>query len=220
MFRLRGRGPARSRAAAFAFTMAGLAAAVAGCGTGQDHHKLHGFTRTPPPRVGDVGLPDVSPGHGGRRMAFRAAPGGLLLVYFGYTSCPDVCPTTLSDLGRALKALPGAQRRMVSVGMVTVDPARDTRTVLNGYLGHFLPAWHALRTTSTARLRGAERAFNAYSRLGPKDRTGNYAVVHTAEVYAVDEGGTVEAEWPFGTSPADLAADLRTLLRAEHAQPA
>lgn len=190
-----------------------VAAALAGCG-GDDTTTLNGFTRTPPARVAAVGLPDVAPGAGGRTMPFRADRGGLLLAYFGYTYCPDICPTTLADVRRALERLPAAERRRVAVAMTTVDPARDTRKVLNGYLSHFLPSWHALRTTDPAALRRAEEAFGVRHEIGPKDARGEYDVSHTAVLYAVDDQGVVRVEWPFGTESDAIASDLRTLLAA------
>lgn len=204
----------RSRTYAAAAALAASLAAVAlmGCG-GSDatQQKLHGFVRTPPLRVGDVALPDVAPG-GRTRSPMRAAPDGLLLVFFGYTFCPDVCPTTLADLRTALGQLPRDERRQIEVALVTVDPARDTPKALNRYLGHFFGSWRALRATDPAQLRRAERAFNATHRLGPKDQDGNYEVAHTAMTYVVDRAGLVRIEWSFGMSSADMAADLRSVL--------
>ncbi len=194
-----------------------IAAALAGCGGDDDTTTLNGFTRTPPARVAAVGLPDVAPGAGGRTMAFRAGRGGLLLAYFGYTYCPDICPTTLADVRRALERLPASERRRVAVAMTTVDPARDTRRVLNGYLSHFLPSWHALRTTDPAALRRAEEAFGVRHEIGPKDARGQYDVSHTAVLYAVDDRGVVRVEWPFGTESDAIASDLRALLAEQRA---
>ncbi|MCD6727112.1 MAG: SCO family protein [Solirubrobacteraceae bacterium] len=221
MPRLRASGAVRLRAAALALTTIGLAAALAACGgTQEQQRKLHGFERTPTLRVGHLTLPDVAPEGAGQPMAFRASRSGLLLVFFGYTSCPDVCPTTLADISRALERIPASQRERVRVAMVTVDPRRDTRKVLNGYLSHFFSTWHALRA-DRAVLRPVEKAFAATSTLGPRDpSTGRYDVSHTAQVYVVDDRGTVRVEWMFGTKPADMAADLTTLLGEQPASSA
>lgn len=200
------------RLIAAACTGLAIAATVAGCGGNDDAPTLNGFTRTPPARVGAVGLPDVAPGAGGRTLRFRAERGGLLLAYFGYTYCPDICPTTLADVRLALGRLPAAQRRRVTVAMATVDPERDTPKVLNGYLRHFFSTWHALRTTDPAALRRAEKPFGARHEIGPEKADGDYDVSHTAVLYAVDDAGVVRVEWPFGSAPEDIAADLRTLL--------
>ena len=202
----------RRHAAALACITIALATAAAGCGGDEDQAALRGFTRTPAAHVGSVGLPDVAPGSAGAPMAFRAGPGELLLAYFGYTTCPDICPTTLADVRLALGRLPAAQRRRVTVAMATVDPERDTPKVLNGYLRHFFSTWHALRTTDPAALRRAEKPFGARHEIGPEKADGDYDVSHTAVLYAVDDAGVVRVEWPFGSAPEDIAADLRTLL--------
>ena len=195
---------------------AGAVAALAGCGgtttSSTTTNGLRGFTSDPVQRVGGVRLPDVSPKGDGTPMAFRAPAGGLLLAYFGYTSCPDVCPTTLADVRQALEKLPADQRRRVSVAMVTVDPRRDTAAQLNGYLRHFFPRWHALRTTDPVALRRAERPFGAAHRIGPTKNDGTYDVEHSAVLYAVDDRGVVRVNWAFGTPSADIASDLRLLL--------
>ncbi len=185
-----------------------------GCGSGDDEDRLNGMTRTPPTEVGRVSLPDESPGGDGRQTGLRGSGDGLMLVYFGYTFCPDVCPTTLADLGTALREMPDGQARRVKVGMVTVDPDRDTPRVLNGYLGHFFPPgrFASFRTTDEHELARAEGAFGASSKLGKPDRNGSYEVAHTAQVFAVDATGKVLVEWPFGTPSEDIRSDLERLL--------
>jgi len=81
------------------------------CGGGSDApSSLQGVVRKPPLQVASVTLPDESPLAAGAPFTMKAAKGGLLLAYFGYTNCPDVCPTTLSDIGRALRELPASER--------------------------------------------------------------------------------------------------------------
>jgi len=190
-------------------------AAVSGCGSdGEGQPELNGMTRTPPTEVGTVSLPDESPGGDGRSTDLKGEGDGLMLVYFGYTSCPDVCPTTLADLHMALEGMPADQADRIRVGMVTVDPERDTPKVLNGYLGHFFDAddYDSFRTMDTDELARAEKAFGASSKIGKPDRHGDYDVSHTAQVYAVDDTGQVLVEWPFGTSSDDIRSDLERLL--------
>lgn len=169
-----------------------------------------GATLSPPPDVSAVTLPDVSPAGGGTPFAMRAQPGGVLLAFFGFTSCPDVCPTTLADLRSARGELGGAADR-VDVAMVTIDPARDTAENLNAYLGHFFESWHALRTDDPAALQGAQDAFGVTA-----ERTATsgsyYAFDHTATVFVVDTAGRIVLQWPYGTEPDAMAADLGILL--------
>lgn len=195
---------------------------ASGCGSGGDDGELNGMTRTPPTEVGDVSLPDESPGGEGRSTPLRGEGDGLMLVYFGYTSCPDVCPTTLADLNVALKGMTDDQADRVKVGMVTVDPERDTPRVLNGYLGHFfgVDGYDSFRTTDMDELARAEKAFGASSKLGKPDRNGDYDVSHTAQVYAVDGTGKVLVEWAFGTSSDDIRSDLERLLAGGGSEPA
>ncbi|MDV7390488.1 SCO family protein, partial [Arthrospira platensis SPKY1] len=85
--------------------------------------ELAGYRRDPAPVVGDLTLPDV--GNGGEEFAIRAEPGEILAVYFGYTNCPDFCPTTLSDLRLATRRIDPALAERVDLAMITVDPDRD-----------------------------------------------------------------------------------------------
>ena len=174
--------------------------------------QLYGFMRRPPLRVGAYSLPVVASDGASHPMTFRASAGSLLLVYFGYTYCPDICPTTLANLGAALNKLSATQRGRIAFAMVTVDPHRDTPVVLNAYLRHFLPRALALRTTNWSALKRVEHAFDASSTIGPKQPGGGYEVTHTAEIYAVDDSGTVREEWVFGVTPGELASDFRWLL--------
>ncbi len=213
--------PRRSAAALVALVVAG-AVVLAGCG-GDDGVRprsgLSGAVRTPPLEVGTVSLPDESPGANGAPFAMKAAPGSLLLVYFGFTSCPDICPTTLSDLGRTVQKLPAGERDRVDVAMVTVDPDRDTGSVLTSYLDTFVDGGGvALRTTDPTQLQSAQDAFRVVANRIPEGDT--YTFEHTAVTYVVDEHGTVVVEWPFGTSPDAMARDLRILLRRADAAAA
>lgn len=202
----------RARVLAAALTGAACLA-LAGCGS-DGGEQLNGATRTPASQVGDVTLPAFENGARRAKPAAMRADTGVLLVYFGYTSCPDICPTSMADLGAAIEQLPQDQRRRLEVGMVTVDPKRDTGAVLNGYLGHFFPGvtTYAYRTTDPATLARAERAFGASHELGEPNAEGAYDVSHTAQIYAVDRTGTVLVEWPFGTRPDAIAGDLQALM--------
>lgn len=180
-----------------------VAVLLVGCSQAE----LTGYVRTPVPAVGEVSLPDASAG--GADFAMRAESGGILVVYFGYTSCPDVCPTTLAGLRTALADM-GAKADKVSVAMVTVDPGRDSADVITGYVQSFIPGAHALRTDDDARLRGAAAAFGAdYNVTVSADA---YEVAHTPHLYAVDAAGNLRVTWPFGTEPDAIAADLEILL--------
>ena len=189
----------------------GLALGAAGCDdTGSDAPtSLDGVVRTPPRNVSSVTLPDETPGADGAPFSMKAAPGELLLAYFGYTNCPDVCPTTLSDIGVALRKLPRSERDRVDLAFVTVDPARDSGEKLASYLDHFVARGHALRTTDAALQQSAQDAFGVVARQIPEGTS--YSMEHTAVTYVIDDTGRVVVEWPFGTQPAAMADDLRYL---------
>jgi protein SCO1 len=185
---------------------AGLVAALAACGGGGDREFV-GYTRDPAPQVTSVALPDVS--RGNEPFEFRAADGGVLVVYFGFTNCPDVCPTTMSDLGRAIDEL-GDEAERVSVAMVTVDPERDT-DVLAEYVESFVPGGHAIATDDVPLLRDVAEAFGTSFDVTTAPG-GEVEVTHSSFLFAVDDTGTLILTWPFGTPVDDLAADLRQLL--------
>src|SRR5690606_21446553 len=160
--------------------------------------------------VSQVTLPDAT--RDGEEVNFVGPPRGLLLVFFGYTSCPDVCPTTMADLRTVLADL-GDDADRVEVAMVSIDPARDTPTVLSDYVGAFVDDARALRTDDDARLRYVAEAFGADYRV-VDDGTGEPEVEHTGFVYAVDDQGRITLMWPHGTRPADYLHDVRLLLGA------
>jgi len=166
----------------------------------------------PPFDVGSLSLPDVSTDPPAE-LPFRAAPGRVLVVYFGYTNCPDICPTTLGELSAALDVLPAAERDRVSVAFVTADPERDTPDVLVKYLGHFFEGAHPLRTEEPARLEEVAKAFAVKIEKEIPDARGDYAVGHTSALFAVDPSGRAPVMWPTGMEPEELARGLRAMLR-------
>lgn len=188
--------------------------AVTGCGAGDEPPELAGMTRQPTLNVNGASLPQTNPRRSvpGNRMTGRKD--GLMLLYFGYTFCPDVCPTTLADLRLALSKLDPFDRKRVEVAMATVDPERDTPEVMNRYVGHFFPDgdFASFVPANSRQLARAEKAFKVAHQYGKKDRKGNYDVAHTAQIFAIADNGEVMVEWPFGTDPDSVAGDIRLLL--------
>ena len=181
-----------------------LAVVVAACG---EPRELAGFVRSPAPSVAAASLPDVA---FGGRLDFVAPEDGLLVVYFGYTSCPDVCPTTLADLRTALEDLGGDADR-IKVAMATVDPDRDTPEVLTGYLQSFISDAHPLRTESPDELARAAEALGVVYDVSTTDE-GDIEVIHSGNLYAIDERGDLLVTWPFGVDVDDIRLDLQALL--------
>ena len=170
--------------------------------------ELSGYTREPTPSVADLQLPLVG---GAGSIPVAADPGDLRIVYFGYTSCPDVCPTTLSDLKRALAQLPADEADRVQVVMVTIDPDRDVDEKLGAYVTTFIEDGQASRITDPAVLESTAGVFGAQYSV-TTDAEGEVEVSHSADLYAVDDQGDIVLQWPFGTSYEDLASDLSSLL--------
>jgi protein SCO1/2 len=183
--------------------------ALAACG-GDEPRQLAGYVRDPAPQVDEVALPDVS--RGGEPTELRADDGRLLVVYFGYTNCPDICPTTLADLRAALARMDPEQAGLVDLAMVTVDPARDTDT-LAAYVQSFVDGAHALATDDDALLQQAAGPFGVTYAV-TTGAGGEVEVAHSTQLYAVDDQGRLAITWPFGTTAEDLAGDLEQLLEA------
>ncbi len=137
--------------------------------------------------------------------------GKLVLLYFGYTFCPDVCPATLSEVTKAMKLL-GDKAERVQVIMVSVDPLRDTPEKLGEYMQHFSPAYLGL-TGSEDEIARAAAAYGVFYEKHAGSAASGYLVDHTATVTVIDEEGYVKLIFPFGTPGADIAADLEYMLR-------
>lgn len=137
--------------------------------------------------------------------------GKVLLVYFGYTSCPDICPTSLSAAGQALKLLSAEERARVRMVMISVDPERDSLAHLANYATFFHPALSGVSGSPEA-LTAVARQFGASYRKGPVQPDGSYAVDHTTASYVVDPDGHLAAILNFGSTPEQVAAAVRQYL--------
>ena len=168
---------------------------------------ISGYQTDPPQNVNGDSLPEAGVG---TPFEFVAEPGHLLVVYFGYTNCPDVCPTTLYDLKKALEQL-GDKADRIDVAMDTIDPDRDTDDVITGYLHSFIPKGHALRTTDQEVLTQATKAFGASYSVTTSD-DGVIEVSHSPFMYLVDEHADIVLTWPFGLPSDAIAIDLDIML--------
>ncbi len=147
--------------------------------------------------------------HEGRKVSSDGFPGKLLAVFFGYTSCPDVCPLTLTHLGRAFREM-GPESDRVQVLFITVDPARDSPERLARYLQAFHPTFLGL-TGTEGEIRAVADAFGAFfARNGEGE---DYTVDHTARTYIVDPRGRIPLSFPITATPEEMARDLRVLLQ-------
>jgi protein SCO1/2 len=138
---------------------------------------------------------------------FRGAP---VLLYFGYTSCPDVCPTTLAMVRAALADL-GARGRNVHVLFVTVDPGRDTTAKLATYLGYFGPQFVGL-TGDDGALKHLTKRYRVGYSVGTPDANGNYEVTHSSAVFVFDDKGEARYLVRWGDQPEAIARALAKLV--------
>ena len=148
--------------------------------------------------------------HTGRPRRLEDFRGKAVVLFFGFTRCPDVCPTTLADAAQAMKQLgPDADR--VQVLLVTVDPERDTQEALAKYVPAFDPRFLGLRGDLEATRRAA-REFKVYFEKRAGKTPQDYAIDHSAQSYVLDPQGRLRLFVRHDRIAADLAEDLRVLL--------
>lgn len=136
--------------------------------------------------------------------------GKVLVVFFGYTQCPDVCPTTLAELAQVKKAL-GPDGERVQGIFISVDPERDTPDLLKAYLANFDPSFVALRG-SAEQTQAAAKEFKVYYAKVPGKTEGSYTMDHTAASYLFDAQGRVRVFSRYGSGAQALTDDLKVLL--------
>ena len=132
--------------------------------------------------------------------------GRYMLIYFGYSFCPDVCPTTLGVMAQALDKLGADSSRVVPV-FITIDPARDTPKVLADYMKAFAPSFVGL-TGSDAQIKAVEKEYRVYAVKRPLDN-GNYGMDHSSVLYLMAPNGKMISFYDEAISPDDLAKDLK-----------
>jgi protein SCO1/2 len=145
----------------------------------------------------------------GRLLTLADFKDKVVVLFFGYTHCPDVCPTTLADLAQAMSLL-GAEAARVQVLFVTLDPERDTAELLGQYVPAFHPSFMGLRGDAASTRQAAE-AFGVSWRKQP-GQGGSYTLDHTAGSYLIDPPGRRVLRAPYGQPAAQLVQDLRLLL--------
>jgi protein SCO1 len=188
-----------SRAAAFASCLL----ALAGC---REEYKFYGVPVNPM-----VTAPlDVLARDDGTQFAIGAERGRASLVFFGYTNCPDICPTTLADWQRVKSAL-GTAALFVNFVFVTIDPENDTPEVIERYLAKFDTSFIGL-TGEPARVDSLAKAFGVTAFAEGTLPSGHTAMAHPSRVYLVDTRGRIRFVFPPGLKPEEIAADVRHVL--------
>lgn len=138
--------------------------------------------------------------------------GNVVALFFGYTSCPDICPTTLAELKQALEEL-GNPARQVQVLFVTVDPQRDTPERVQEYVNHFNPEFIGL-SGAEPELAKVWNDYGVFRQVVEGTSAAGYLVDHTARVTLIDQQGNLRVSFPFDTPVEDVVHDLNLLLEA------
>jgi len=146
----------------------------------------------------------------GKPRSLEEFRGKVVLVTFGYTQCPDVCPTTLQDLNSTMKKL-GPDASRVQVLFVTVDPKRDKPELLREYVPAFNPSFIGLYGDEAA-TKKAESDFKIYAAERPGKTPDTYTVDHSAQTYAYDPQGRLRLVIGYGFTPDAMASDIHLLL--------
>ena len=156
-----------------------------------------------------IGGPFTLIDHTGRQVTDSDFKGKFMLIFFGYTYCPDICPTTLTEISDAVNMLGDQQEDVVPV-FVTVDPERDTTEHLGEYVTFFHPRLVGL-TGSLEQIADVARAYKIYFRKGeiPDDDPGGYLVDHSSIAYLIGRDGDFVTHFSHGTTPEDMARRIR-----------
>ena len=158
------------------------------------------------PGASAIGGPFKLIDQNGKPITDQDMKGRPFLVFFGYTHCPDVCPTTLFEVSELMRAL-GKDADRTAALFITVDPERDTPAVMKDYLSSFDPHLRGATGDQKA-IDAVERTYRVYAKKVPTDN-GDYSMDHTALVYLMDKQGRFVAPFSLKRKPEEAAADLR-----------
>ncbi|MGC1175006.1 SCO family protein [Polaromonas sp.] len=149
--------------------------------------------------------------HNGQMRSIKDFQGKVVVVFFGYTQCPDVCPTSMAELAEVKKIL-GADGERLQGLFVTLDPERDTQEVLKAYMGNFDPTFLALRP-DLDKLPQVARDFKIFYKKVDGKTAGSYTLDHSAGSYIFDPQGRVRLYSRYGSGAPALASDIRLLTK-------
>ncbi|PWW47838.1 SCO family protein [Melaminivora alkalimesophila] len=188
---------------------AGLALALGGLAAGcspKPSASFQGIDVTGAEYARDLPLTDQD----GQARSLKDFAGKVVVVFFGYTQCPDVCPTSMGELAQVKEALGERGDRLQGV-FVTVDPERDTPEVLKAYMANFDPSFVALSGTPE-QLAAVAKDFKIYYKRVDGPTPTSYTMDHSAGSYLYDPAGRLRVYHRYGSGPQALLADVRTLL--------
>ena len=182
-------------------------AGVFGFARAMQPYTWHGSVFQPAGPAASIPLNDTQ----GRPFALSQARGKVVLVFFGYTHCPDECPLTMAKL-KQVKASLGTAADQVEVVFITIDPSRDTPGVLQAYLSKFDPSFVGL-TGPLSALEPVWQAYGVYQQAGGLTGQNSYTVAHSTQVYVIDQSGRLRLTYSTDARAADIEQDLQHLLQ-------
>lgn len=138
--------------------------------------------------------------------------GKLVLIYFGYTFCPDICPATLANVGQALRKIGEDKASEVQTIMISLDPARDTPEKLAEYVKHFHPSFIGI-TGTEEKLAEVTSLYGIFYEKHEGTAATGYLIDHTATLLVIDREGYLKLVFPFGVTSDEIADDLKYMLR-------
>ena len=183
-----------------------LVAAMAGGVLWYESEQVPGLGRVVTTGQADVGGPFQLTDQHGKRIGDTDFRGRYMLIYFGYSFCPDVCPTTLAVIAQALDRLGQRSHQVVPI-FITIDPERDTPKVLNDYMKAFGPSFVGL-TGSATEIKDVEKRYRVYAVKKPLPG-GSYGMDHSSVIYLMGPDGKMVSFYDEAVSPDELAKDLR-----------
>jgi protein SCO1 len=148
--------------------------------------------------------------HTGKRRTLDEFKGKAIALFFGYTHCPDVCPTTMTDMKQTMKLL-GPRADELQVLFVTLDPERDTQQVLSEFVPSFDKRFIGLRGTPEE-IEATAKTFKIFSNKVKAEGKAGYTIDHSAGIYVFDKNGKIRLYVDYGQKPADIANDIKTIL--------
>jgi protein SCO1/2 len=149
------------------------------------------------------------------KVSLHDYAGKIVLLYFGYTTCPDICPTNLGNLSSAMKSLTEAERNKVQVLMISVDPERDDQTKMDTYLPYFHPSFKGLTGTPEQISDIAKRYGAVYQKAAIGEGALGYSVDHSAFTYLINTQGKLVEQLPHATTGDEFVTAIRAQLTAQ-----
>jgi protein SCO1/2 len=189
-------------------TLAASAALALGACSERGQPAFHSIDLTGADYAKDFDLQDFN----GQPRTLKDYRGKIVVIFFGYTQCPDVCPTSLGELAAAKKLL-GADGEKLQGLFVSVDPERDTPEVLKAYMAHFDPSFVALYASSPDKLAELAKHYKVYYKKVEGKTPSSYTMDHSAGMYIYDTQGRLRLYARYGSGAEALAADIKRLLQ-------